>query len=84
MTYILSCFNTGQITLPKKWRDLFPGKKYVAEETDEGLLIKPFPTGSSIKNIKFTYFDNNKEEGIIFQDGIDPEDLAKIMDEVDG
>ncbi len=34
-------FNTGQITLPKKWRSQFNTKKFVAQETSKGLLIQP-------------------------------------------
>lgn len=75
MTHILSCFNTGQITLPKKWRDSHESKKYIAEETKDGLLIKPL----SEKEIKVSYFNHDKEEGVIFPEGIDPEDLIKII-----
>lgn len=41
MPYTLSMFNTGQITLPKKWRSQFNTKKFVAQETSKGLLIQP-------------------------------------------
>ena len=41
MLYTLSLFNTGQITLPKPWRKKFRTKKFIAEETENGLLIRP-------------------------------------------
>lgn len=41
MTYILSMFNTGQVTLPKKWRSQFNTTKFVAKPHKDGLLIQP-------------------------------------------
>jgi hypothetical protein len=35
MNYTLNLFNTGQITLPKKWREQFETKKFIAKETPE-------------------------------------------------
>ena len=40
-SYTLKSFNSGQVTLPKKWRDQFDTSLFIAEETKEGLLIKP-------------------------------------------
>jgi len=40
-SYTLKSFNSGQVTLPKKWRDQFDTDLFIAEETKEGLLIKP-------------------------------------------
>lgn len=34
-------FGTGQITLPKKWRDKIQTKNIIIEEVPQGLLIKP-------------------------------------------
>jgi bifunctional DNA-binding transcriptional regulator/antitoxin component of YhaV-PrlF toxin-antitoxin module len=42
MISILKEFGRGQITLPKKWRDRFDTKVYIAKETSQGLLIVPF------------------------------------------
>lgn len=41
MTYALKEFNTGQVTLPKAWREKYKTKHYLAFETKEWLLIKP-------------------------------------------
>jgi len=35
MNYTLKSFNTGQITLPKKWRNKFDTKNFIATETEE-------------------------------------------------
>jgi bifunctional DNA-binding transcriptional regulator/antitoxin component of YhaV-PrlF toxin-antitoxin module len=42
MISILKEFGRGQVTLPKKWRDRFNTKVYIAKETSQGLLIVPF------------------------------------------
>ena len=42
MISILKEFGRGQITLPKKWRDRFDTKVFIAKETSQGLLIIPF------------------------------------------
>jgi len=48
MISVLKEFGRGQVTLPKKWRDKFNTKVYVAKETSQGLLIMPF-TDESVK-----------------------------------
>jgi bifunctional DNA-binding transcriptional regulator/antitoxin component of YhaV-PrlF toxin-antitoxin module len=42
MISLLKEFGRGQITLPKKWRDRYDTKVYIAKETSQGLLIIPF------------------------------------------
>lgn len=34
-------FGTGQVTLPKEWREKFETRHYLARETKYGLLIEP-------------------------------------------
>ncbi|GEM_PF-606060 len=34
-------FGTGQVTLPKEWRDKFDTHHYLARETNQGLLLEP-------------------------------------------
>lgn len=41
MHHELKMFNTGQITLPKKWRSRFPTNRFVAEESENALVIRP-------------------------------------------
>lgn len=81
MTYTLSVFNTGQITLPKKIREgrFRNAKKLIAEETEEGLLIRPLQTTQS--KIVVMPYRNKTEEGIIFPEGIDGEDLINLLKE---
>ncbi|MDP2670221.1 MAG: AbrB/MazE/SpoVT family DNA-binding domain-containing protein [bacterium] len=56
--YTIKSFNTGQITLPKKWRSKYPTKHYIAEETEEGLLIKPLLYESSKDEV--IYYENKE------------------------
>ena len=49
MLYTLKMFNTGQVTLPKKWRKRFDTDHFVGEETKEGLLIKPLYLPSHLR-----------------------------------
>ena len=74
MIYTLSMFNTGQITLPKKWRDKFKTKKFIAEETDEGLLIKP------IKKDETVFYEDENGFGIYCEGGLDMEKMIKAID----
>lgn len=46
MISILKEFGRGQVTLPKKWRERFDTKVYIAKETSQGLLIIPFQDDS--------------------------------------
>jgi bifunctional DNA-binding transcriptional regulator/antitoxin component of YhaV-PrlF toxin-antitoxin module len=55
MIYTLKSFNTGQITLPKVWRSKFNTKNFVAEEREDGLLIKP------IENLNDSVYYENKD-----------------------
>lgn len=41
MISALKIFGTGQITLPKEWRDKVQTMYFIAEETPRGLLLKP-------------------------------------------
>lgn len=78
MIYTLSMFNTGQVTLPKKWREKQGTSKFVAEETDKGLLIKP------IKKDEIVYYENDERVGIYCENGIDPQLIIDAIDKIDG
>ena len=39
--YILNMFNTGQVTLPKKWREQFQTNKFIARSEGNRLIIEP-------------------------------------------
>lgn len=68
----LSVQKSGMITLPKKWRDRNPARIVMAEETSEGLLIKPY---SDVQ-----YWEDEKGNcGLHFPHGIPAEELAKKL-----
>ena len=74
MTYALKTFNTGQITLPKKWRDRVGTKTFIAEERPEGLLIRP--VGASTEwNV--VYYESKDGFGLYSENGIDPETIIR-------
>ena len=69
MNYTLKSFNTGQITLPKKWREQFETKNFVATETEEWLLIKP------IEDKEVVYYEDKEWFWIYSESGINPEEI---------
>jgi len=75
MTYTLSMFNTGQITLPKQWRNRFKGKKFIAQETAQGLLIQPLEAHiqSPINDSNIILIEDSTGSDIQFKNGIDPQ-----------
>lgn len=78
MIYPLSMFNTGQVTLPKKWRDKIKTKYFVAQETsDGGLLIKP------LEEVMYYEVDDDNF-GLSFPMGIPAKDLAKNLKKANG
>lgn len=77
--HTLKLFNTGQVTLPKKWRSQFATEQFLAEETAEGLLIKPI-----LREQEVVEYANEEEEGIFFPKGIDPRVLIQKIKEIDG
>lgn len=69
MNHTLKLFNTGQITLPKSWRNKFDTNLYLAEETDNWLLIKPI-----IKD-DIVYYENNEWFWIYSEKWINPDEI---------
>ncbi len=70
-------FGTGQITLPKKWRNKINTKNVIIEEVPQGLLIKPLTSS--------LYYEMDEENfGINFPLGIKAEDLVKKLKGTDG
>ena len=72
MNHTLKLFNTWQITLPKKWREKFSTKNFIAEETENWLLIKPI---LSEEKSKTYYYNNDEWFGIFNENWIDSGDL---------
>lgn len=77
MITTLKLFGTGQITIPKIWRDKYKTDSYIAQETPHGLLIKPLVD-------KLFYEDGEDYFGISFPLGIDAKELAIKLEEANG
>lgn len=88
MNYTLKLFNTGQVTLPKLWRNKYPTKHFLATETKQGLLIRPIVDddeydvkqiiGSKVVETDkdgTVYYEDEAERGLYFPDGMDPQVL---------
>lgn len=84
MNHTLSMFNSGQITLPKKWRSKFKTTKFVAYEKGDQLIIKPLkipkediPEELRDENVELyeNIEDGEKVSGIRFKKGLSGESL---------
>lgn len=75
----LKMFNTGQITLPKSWRERFKTKHFVAKETKKGLLIQPM-----LQDEDVIYYEDEGGCGLHFPKGVDPQILINMIEEIDG
>lgn len=85
MVYTLSMFNTGQITLPKKWRSQFKSNKYVARVQGKKLIIEPLeenlPEGLEDENVELYEDSENGEKisGIRFKKGLDKKAVEHLV-----
>lgn len=75
MTYTLTMFNTGQITLPKKRRSKRKTKYFTAKEVDGGILIKPLLEESE----HIVYYESKEWFGLYCEEGIDPEKIIASL-----
>jgi hypothetical protein len=78
MITTLKSFGTGQITLPKAWRDKFKTENFIAQETSQGLLIKPLVEDG------FYYELEDGEVGISFPLGEDAKVVAANLKKANG
>lgn len=78
-TYTLKLFNTGQITLPKAWRKKFATKNFIAQETEEGLLIKPLNEKDEL-----VYFEDEGKIGLYCEAGLPVDKIIKQIEEIYG
>lgn len=74
-TYTLKLFNTGQVTLPKEWRNKWNTKNFLAEDTEEGLLIKPIQKDED----DVVYYEDKHGFGIYSKKGIDPNKIIEAI-----
>ncbi len=77
MITTLKIFGTGQITIPKVWRDKYKTDRYIAQETPHGLLLKPLVE-------ELFYEDGEDYFGINFPLGIDAKELALKLKAANG
>lgn len=77
MITTLKLFGTGQITIPKSWREKHKAKQYIAQETPQGLLIKPLVE-------ELFYEDDENYFGLNFPIGIDAKKLVSKLKEANG
>ncbi len=77
MIYTLKSFNTGQITLPKVWRSKFKTKNFIAEEHEDGLLIKPI-----VDSNDSVYYENKDGFGVYSSQWIDPEEIISKINKL--
>ncbi len=78
-SYTLKKFNTGQITLPKRWRDKYDTSNFIGKETKDGLLIKPILEGKEV-----VFYENDDEKGLVFPKGYDPQKIIDTLQKMDG
>ncbi len=72
-SFTLNLFNTWQVTLPKKWRDKFDTKKFIATETTQWLVIRPLLDEQAV------YYENSEGFGVYCENGMNPEEfISKI------
>ncbi len=68
----LKMFGTGQVTLPKIWREKVNAKYFITEETPRGLLIKPL--------VESFYYETDEEGfGVNFPTGISAKKLLSDL-----
>ncbi|MFA6917927.1 MAG: hypothetical protein WC285_03800 [Candidatus Gracilibacteria bacterium] len=77
MITTLKLFGTGQITIPKIWREKYKTNQFVAQDTPQGLLIKPLVE-------EFFYEDGDDYFGLNFPLGIDAKELANKLKKANG
>ncbi|MDD3862199.1 MAG: AbrB/MazE/SpoVT family DNA-binding domain-containing protein [Candidatus Gracilibacteria bacterium] len=77
MITTLKLFGTGQITIPKAWREKYKTNQFVAQETPHGLLIKPLVD-------EFFYEDGSDYFGLNFPLGIEAKELAAKLKKANG
>lgn len=82
MIYTLKLFNTGQVTLPKAWRDRVGSEHFVAEETDEGLLIKPLESKKEKDDV--VYYEDKEGFGIYSDKGLPVDKIIKAIKKIHG
>lgn len=79
MIHTLSMFNTGQVTLPKSWREKHKTRKFIAEETADGaLIIRPLDKDKTV------YYESKDGFGLYCADGLDSDKILAQIKKLNG
>ena len=79
MNAILTMFGRGQITLPKRMRDKFKTKHFIAQDTKDGVLIRPL-----YLDTKVSYKEDKGKTSLSFTPPIDAETLLQHLTDANG
>jgi AbrB family looped-hinge helix DNA binding protein len=63
-TKIAKCTEKGQITLPKKWRELFDTDSFIIDFDDKQLIVKPIEMSKINEEVVFDADRDNGGKGI--------------------
>lgn len=78
-THNLKLFNTGQVTLPKSRREQFATHLFLAEETEQGLLIKPLLSDQKeVDNTLSDFIENLRKQAL--ENGLNQSEINTIIE----
>ena len=63
-TKITKCTEKGQITLPKKWRELFDTDSFIVDFDNKQLIVRPIEMAKLNEEIVFDADRDNQGKGI--------------------
>ncbi|MFH1375933.1 MAG: hypothetical protein ABIH35_04670 [Patescibacteria group bacterium] len=72
-TTIIKQFGSGQITIPKKWRDESKASAYRASKNGTKIILSPIKENDD----EVEFYEDKNGFGLIFKKGISPEVLLK-------
>lgn len=85
MTYTAIPSVKGQVTIPASIREKYSISKntpLIVEDNGKGVIT--FRVMHLVPHDDIEYYDNDKETGLIFKKGIDPDVLIKAIKKIDG
>ena len=65
---VLKSFGTGQVTLPKAWREKFDTKYFVAVIQDDQITLKPLIDDAEGEEVFFDSKEFDDGKGVAIQD----------------
>lgn len=77
----LNLWSNGAVTLPKKWREKYSTKHFLAEEKPDGtLVITPIQTNVIEYENEYDPEDGHYYSGLKFPGGMPAEELLKFVE----